>query len=145
MAIRVRHDTNKLYFTARQKYKKCSSRLWLWRNMWGKLLVEVGQPATGYRILHAKRENNFSRNDDIQTHLPVHFFLGRNRVNVPVRHGTLASGIGSLESIPRLQKSFKNLGSEFGLEKTMTKNTKTIFLSKRRKKNIFVPQLSKEE
>jgi hypothetical protein len=40
-----------------------------------KLLVPLPLAATPLAIiLHAKKESNNSRNDDIQAHLPVHFF-----------------------------------------------------------------------
>ncbi len=55
----------------------------------------------------------------------------RGTVIVPARHGTLASGIGSLASIPWLHK---NLGSVFGLEKTMKKKTKMIFFDRSEEK-----------
>jgi hypothetical protein len=57
----------------------------------------------------------------------------RNRVIVLARQATLASGIGSLESIPRLH----NMKNE-------DEDEDNFFGLKRRKTNIFVPQLSKE-
>ena len=80
----------------------------------------------------------------------------RNRVIVPARHSTLASGIGSLASIPWLHKSLKIRAQNSGSRKRWRKKTKKIFfdgseekricsyLNYRRNEEKFVPKLSKK-
>jgi hypothetical protein len=112
----LRHVTNKLYFTARQKYKNEALE---------KITCRGG--SAGYRCpwpLHLWQSSCMQRGRTIfqETTTFSHtfrstVFLGRNRVNVPVHQGTLASGIGSLQSIPRFHKSLKLWAQNSGSRK----------------------------